>query len=154
VPREGLEQAVGVEGLGEVLVGAALHALAAGGFVIHRGQEDDRYRGAGGGLLGLDPAADLEAVDVGEHHVEHDQPRRAAGDLGDRVGAVERPAVGEAGELGVGADQLVDHRVVLDDQHVRHAVGVRCRHARSLARSFRVRPRLPLAHAARRRSPA
>ena len=32
-------------------------------------------------------ARDLEAVDVGQHHVEHEQLRRPGRDRGDRIGA-------------------------------------------------------------------
>ena len=63
------------------------------------------------------PAADLEAVQVGQHHVEHDRvivvrrrhPERvlaAAGDVG-REALIDEPA----------ADQACHPQLVLDDQH-------------------------------------
>ena len=68
--RELLER----EGLGHVVVAAAdeaCHAIILG---IARGEEDDRDEIP----IGAQPAADLEAVDVGQHHVEDDDIGRRA----------------------------------------------------------------------------
>src|SRR6266516_1850832 len=108
---------VGVEGLGQVVDRAALAALLARFRAVEGGENDDDGNGSAG-VSGLvpHPAADLEAIEVREHQVEDNEGGAALADLGQRVGAVEGGAGGEAGDLRVGADQLVDLPVVLDDQ--------------------------------------
>src|SRR3954447_4642336 len=60
------------ERLGDVVVAAADEAGDAVVLRVARGEEDHRHEVA----RGAQPAADLEAVDVGEHDVEHDEVRR------------------------------------------------------------------------------
>ena len=59
-----------VDGLGQEVVGAAFEPLDLVGRLIERGDHDD---GNVMGLdIGLDAAADFEAVHAGHHHVEQD----------------------------------------------------------------------------------
>ena len=62
------------ERLGHVVVGADAEADEHVGLVVAGGEHEDRDR-----ALGLDAAADLEAVDAGQHDVEHDDVGVAAG---------------------------------------------------------------------------
>jgi len=63
-----------VEGLGDEIDGPQRKARGFGGDVVEGGDEDDRD--VGGPLVGLQPAADLEAVHAGHHDVEQDDVRR------------------------------------------------------------------------------
>ncbi len=67
-----VEQGQGGEGLGEVVVGPGGQALVAVAFLGLGGEHDD-HDVAGVGV-GLELAADLEAVQPGHHDVEQDQP--------------------------------------------------------------------------------
>ena len=60
------------ERLRHVVVGAELEADDPVGLLAARRQQDHRQVGAR-----ADPAAELEPVDAGEHHVEHDERRRS-----------------------------------------------------------------------------
>ncbi len=73
----------------------------------------------GAGALGLAQAAGhLEAVEVGQHHVEHDQVGAAALDGGERRAAGGGPLDLEAVEAEGHGDQLGDVLLVVDDEHV------------------------------------
>ena len=101
------------ERLGDVVVTAAGEAanLVLGG--VASGQEDDRHARP----LRAEPLGDVEALHVGQHHVEHHQVRFEAGDSGDRLPA-------RAGRLDLEAlvaqghrDDLDDVGLVVDHQH-------------------------------------
>ena len=72
------------ERLGDVVVDAQAQALDLVGRGVAGGQEDDRHPRAGALAL-AQPAGHLEAVEVGEHHVEHDQVGPALLDGGQRL---------------------------------------------------------------------
>jgi len=76
------------------------------------GEEDDRNARA----LCAEPARDLEAVDVGKHHVEDDQVRLEARDRGERIAAARRGLHGEAFEAKRHRDDLGDVRLIVDDE--------------------------------------
>ena len=70
------------EGLGHVVVGADAEAHEQVGLVGAGGEHEHRHRPDG-----LDPAADLEAVEPGQHDVEHDEVgRRAAANAATAAG--------------------------------------------------------------------
>jgi hypothetical protein len=106
------------EGLGDVVVAAEAEAadLVVGG--VARGQEDDRHAAA----LGAEPARDLEALHVGQHHVEHDQIGLERRHRDERLGAGARRLDGEALEAQGHRDDVDDVGLVVDDEH---AVGGR-----------------------------
>ena len=86
-----LDQLLDAERLGDVVVAAEPQALdlVLGG--VAGGEEDDRDPGAGALVL-AQAAGHLEAVEVGEHHVEHDQVGPAALDRVERGRARSPPA--------------------------------------------------------------
>ena len=102
------------EGLRHIVLGAELDAGDDVRFLALRGHHHDRDRP--GVLRLLEAAADLEAVDIGQHEVEHDEIRLLAAHHLER----EAPAVDRArahpGTLGVELDQLGDLGLVLNDQ--------------------------------------
>jgi len=69
-----------VEGLGEVVVGADLEPDDLVHVLVARGQHEDGHVG-----VLADPLADLDAVDVREHQVEHDQRRLLRRHRGQRI---------------------------------------------------------------------
>ena len=69
-----------------------------------------------------EPAADLEAVHVRQHHVEHDQVGRAGVRLPQRLLPGGRGGHRAAVELQRDLDQLADVRLVVDDEHLGNAV--------------------------------
>jgi hypothetical protein len=77
--------------------------------------------------IGLDPAAHLEPVEPGQHHVQHDHVRRVRPRRLDRGRAVRRDADREALGAQPDGDRVGDGPLVLDDQHPPLA---RCVHAR------------------------
>src|SRR3954452_7245078 len=108
--RELLER----EGLGDIVVTAAYEARDAVVLGVARGEEDHRDEIA----RGAQPAAHFEAVDVGEHDVEHDE-------VGGGVGrGVEGRVPGRRGgdlvpEVAEGRRQEVrDGGLVVDDEDV------------------------------------
>lgn len=106
----GEEFAVG-EGLGDVVVGAAVEAGDAFLFAATGGEHHD-----GDVAAGADAAEDFEAVDAGEHDVEDDDVDAGAegfdGAFGAGVDGGDLIAVG--GE--VFGQQLADEAIVLNDQ--------------------------------------
>ena len=120
------DELVRAERLRQVVVGAELETDDALGFLGAGGEHDDRDRG--GRLVRAHDAADLEAVDVRQHQVEHDQIRAAGRAIGcsasrpDATRSVTKPALSR-----YRADELGDVRIVLDDQdarrHARHSTG-------------------------------
>ena len=84
----------------------------------------------GTGRLGLDAPAHLEAVEAGQHDVEHDQ----VGPVGRRLRHRRRPVVGQVDREALGPqpgrDRLGDRPLVLDDQDPALAAHVRQRRDR------------------------
>ncbi len=101
-----------VERLREVVVGADLEPDDLVDVLVARGQHQDRDVGAL-----ADPAADLHAVDVREHEVEHDERRLARLGLGERGRAVGGRPHRVAGVLEVERDEGGDRGLVLDHEH-------------------------------------
>ena len=64
-----------------------------------------------------EPAVDLEAVDAGQHEIEHDEIREIGAGSLDRVTAVRDAFDVVALALQVAHDDLGDGRVVVDDEH-------------------------------------
>jgi hypothetical protein len=62
--------------------------------------------------------ADIESAHVGQHHIEHDQCRGIMPNRGQGFVAVESAPVRKAADLGIGAQQLIDLRIVFDYQNV------------------------------------
>jgi hypothetical protein len=101
------------EGLGEVVVGAAVepgHAILHG---VAGGQHQHRRPDA----LGAQAPADLEAVDARQHHVEdHGVVGRGLGHP-DGVLALDRDVGGQSLLAETAADQARHLHLVLDDEH-------------------------------------
>src|SRR4051794_13099551 len=107
------QQLLEAERLGDVVVAARGQPAQLVVGRVARGEEDDRCRRP----LGAQPPGDLEALHVGQHHVEHDEVGA------ERVHRRERARAG-AGRLHVIAveaqghrDDVDDVRLVVDDQH-------------------------------------
>ena len=108
------QQLVRIDGMRQITIGATLQAvhLVAGG-TIGRGEVEHGNRGRP--AVGLESSAHLEAVDVGQHHIEENE-------VGALLGAVQRFAArGGALDLEPGALQLQgressDVVVVVHDQ--------------------------------------
>ena len=125
------QQLLALEGLDQVVVGAAVEAGDAVLGLGAGGQHQDRHV-----AVGAQPAADLDAVEAGEAEVEDDQVGDEAGGDVQRLDAVGR---------GLDLVALVAQRtpqdvgyvgVVLDDQDsARGRVGL-AEHSLMLARSF------------------
>ena len=89
-----------VERLRHVVVGADLEPDDLVDVLVARGQHQHRHVG-----VLADPLADLDAVDVRQHQVEHDERRLLRRDMLERVGAVRRRADGVARVLEVRSDE-------------------------------------------------
>ena len=109
-PREQLRER---ERLDEVVVGAAVEARDAVGDRVARGQHQHRRPDAGS----AQPAADLEAVDARQHHVEHDRVVVVRLGHPERVLAAARDVGGEPLVDEAAADQARHPQLVLDDQN-------------------------------------
>ncbi len=120
------------ERLGDVVVragGEALHLVAD---TVLGGEEEHRqvvtgvpvgrpgYLAAAGALAQL--LDDGEAVEVGEHHVEHDQVGAFGGDQVERLGAAGGGGDAEAGEAQRGREQFADVGLVVHDEQERLAL--------------------------------
>ena len=79
------------ERLGEVVVRADREPDEQVGLVVAGGEHQHRHR-----PVGLDPAAHLQAVEAGQHHVEDDEVRLSGAELLDRAGPVRRDLHAEA----------------------------------------------------------
>ena len=99
------------ERLGHVVVGADPEADEQVGLVGTRREHEHRHR-----PLRLDPPADLEPVEAGQHEVEDDEVGRVLAVGRDRTRPVERLDDTEAFCHKAIGDGLVDRRVVLDDE--------------------------------------
>ena len=108
-------QLLEAERLGHVVVAAGGEAaqLVLGG--VARGQEDDRHVAA----LGAEPLGDLEALHVGQHHVEDHHLRPEALDGGQRLLARGRGRRLEALVAQGHGDHVDDVGLVVDDQDAR-----------------------------------
>jgi hypothetical protein len=116
------DQLLHAERLGEVVVAADGQATQAVLDRIAGGEEHDRDLVAGR----PQPPADLEAVNVGQHHVEHNQITRCAGtgQVVERFPPSCHLADGEPGQPQGGRGNVADVVFVLDNQHrwAAHAV--------------------------------
>ena len=99
------------EGLGQVVVGALLEADDALGQGAARGQHQHRHV-----AIGAEQAHDLEAVDLGQHQVEHDEGRVLGTRLAQGLAAVVGGDDAEALAFEVGAHEGHDLAVVVDDE--------------------------------------
>ena len=108
-----------LDGLDHVVVGAGLQPDHDVDVVAARGQQDDRQ------LVGApDAAAHLEAVDAGQHHVQHDQVRPLLAQQFQAVLARRRGGHAVALARQDEFEGRADGVVVLDQQqerHVRHS---------------------------------
>ena len=109
-PRQQLRER---ERLDEVVVGAAVEPGDAVVDGVARRQHQHRRPHAGG----AQPAADLEAVHVRQHHVEHDRVVVVRLGHPERVLAAARDVGGEPLADETAADQARHPQLVLDDQH-------------------------------------
>ena len=108
------------EGLGHVVVAATDEAGDSVVFCVTRGEKDDRHEIT----VRAQSAADLEAVNVGQHHVEHDEIGRRPGrgfkraETGTGRGhLVAHVAQGSREELG-------DRRFVVHDENASATFGI------------------------------
>ena len=149
-PRHELVRA---ERLGDVVVGAELEAADAVRFFGARGQHDDGH--AGGGLVGAQRLADIEAAHARQHDVEDDDVDRMVADVGERLVAGRRDVRRPAGLLQVVGDELRDIAIVFGNEDV-HRGGARSRRlalSSGLAfRRSRIRRRRTAARRRRRRA--
>ena len=99
------------EGLGQVVVGAPLEADDALGQRAARGQHQHRHI-----AIGAEQAHHLEAVDLGQHQVQHDEGRVLGARLAQGLAAVVGGDDVEALALEVGAHEGHDLAVVIDDE--------------------------------------
>ena len=111
-----LDQLLDRERLGDVVVDAEAQALDLVGGGVACGQEDDRHPRAGAFVL-AQAAGHLEAVEVGQHDVEHDQVGPALLDGGQRLATGRGPLDLEAVVAEGEGDQLGDVLLVVDGQH-------------------------------------
>ena len=105
---------VRAERLGDVVVGAELEPDDAIGFLGLRRQHDDRDRRGVG--VGPDRAAQLQAVEPGQHQVEHHQVGRVALDLRHDVAPGRDQRRQEAGLAQVVLEQAADIGIVFGDE--------------------------------------
>ena len=105
------DELAGAERLRQVVVGALVETEQLVGLLAARGGHDDRRLRAG-----VDAAADLDAVEAGQHQVEHDQVRGALGEGVERGEAVPDDAHVVALAQQVALDDLGDDGFVLDDE--------------------------------------
>jgi hypothetical protein len=101
-----------VERLRHVIVGADLEPDDLVDVLVACRQHQDRD------VLALpDPPADVDAVHVGKHQVEHDQRRLFQLDLCERVSSRADGLDPVPGVLQVERDERSDRGLILDDQH-------------------------------------
>ena len=109
------DQGLDGERLGDVVVAADRQPGDRVGGGVPRGQEDDRH------VVGHrpQPPADLEPVDVGEQHVEHDQVGLVGVRELQRVLARRAGGHGAAVKVQCHLNEFADVRLVVDDEHSR-----------------------------------
>ena len=87
--------------------------------------------------LGAEPLGDVEALHVGQHHVEHHQVRAEVGDRAERVRPGPGRLDGEALEAQGHGHDVDDVGLIVDDEHaVVAAVAVSVVHAIQSHRGF------------------
>ena len=111
------QQFVEAERLGDVVVGAVVERLHLGGLVAAAGQHDDRDRGAGG----ADALDRLQAIDVGQAEIQHDQVGAAAAGVVDGGMAVAGLGHHVALRGQASAQEPADRRLVVDDEDAQGA---------------------------------
>ena len=104
------DQLRGGEGLRQVVVGAELEAEDPVDLAVAGGEEDDRHLGGLADLL-----ADLEAVDIGEADVEHDEAGPVAAERVEPGAARRRLQDPVPLPFQVQADEVGDVVLVVDD---------------------------------------
>ncbi len=109
------------ERLRDVVVGAELEAHDPVGLLGAGGQHDDGQRARLG--RPAEGAADLQAVDAGQHEVEDDEVRHAGADEGEGLAAVAERVGDVAGPRQVALEQFGDVAVVFDNEDVAHEAG-------------------------------
>ena len=118
--RDAREQLHQRERLGDVVVGAELEAAHAIELGAARREHDHRHA-AGRAAAAADPPAHLEAVEVGQHDVEHDQVV-APGERPVDALAAARDHLDLIALRGQGVlEAHADRRIVLDDEDPRCA---------------------------------
>ena len=104
------------EGLRDVVVGAQLQAEHLVDLLGLGGQHDD-----GHGAAGADPAADVEAVELGQHHVQHDEVEAAVAQARESLPSVQ----GRDHVVALLAqrirEQLLDRSLIVDEQYARRS---------------------------------
>jgi len=122
------EELAGIEGLGEVIVGAHLEADDAVDVFAAGGEEEDAVGGEG-----AEAGEDFEAVDAGEHDVEKDHGP-GVGARGFKAGVAAMDGVdAEIVASEVFGEHVAELYVVVDEEYVFHAL------ARVTLRGRRVR---------------
>jgi hypothetical protein len=144
------DELIEAERLGHIIVGTHRQAAHLGLGRVARRQEEDRHAQ----LIGGEPPLDLETVEVGQHHVKHDQVRPKRRRRRQRAAAALRDLDLEALIAHRRRDELGNALLVIDDEEARpwlavaHSLGCvaprhwattgrlsfsRCRHAPSKA---------------------
>ena len=117
-PRQKLMHA---EGLGQVVVGANFQAHHFIDLFVARCQHQDRHvRHRGIRRFGPHRAAQLEAVQPGQHQVQHHQLRRVAANHVQRLQAVCGQAHLMSSTTQVVAQGLKERLLIFDHQDLRH----------------------------------
>ena len=111
------------ERLGDVVVGPQLEADDAVRLLGAGREHDDGQRAGLGGAA--QRAADLEAVDAGQHEIEDHQVRHARPDRLERLAAVAEGVGHVPRPRQVALEQFGDVSVVFDNQDVAHGVAER-----------------------------
>jgi hypothetical protein len=113
---DALDELLDAEGFRDVVVHAELEALHLVGGGVLGSEKDDGYPSAG--ALGLAEASShLEAVEIGQHHVQHDEVGAPSLDLGQSVAAGCQTHDVEAVDGQPERDQLGDVLLVVDGEH-------------------------------------
>ena len=107
------EEFAGVEGFGQVVVGAEFEADDAVGFVAHGGEHDDGDVGHG-----AQPAGDVEAGLAGEHEVEDDELVVAGGPGTACVAAIADGGDAHSVTVEETGEEVADFAVIVDEQDV------------------------------------
>ena len=105
------------ERLGDVVVGAQLEPEDLVDLLGLGGEHDDRDRGAG-----AQPAAHLEAVHLGQHHVQHDEVEGLLGEARERLAAVRGLHHLVPVALQREGQQRLDRLLVVDQEDARGTV--------------------------------
>ena len=107
------------ERLGDVVVGAELEPEDLVDLLALGAEHDDRDPLA----LRAQAPADLEAVHLRQHHVEHDEVERLLGEAGEGLAAVGRVHDLVAVALQREGEQRLDRLLVVDEEDAGRAVG-------------------------------